>query len=60
MYVDSHHFTFDDGSPVYSIHDLSRTDLLKLYRALATVPISKDDSLYELRDTIFRFLSDTQ
>ena len=60
MYVDTSRFTFDDGRPVYSIHDLSRADLMKLYRALATVPISKDDNLYELRDTIFRFLSDNQ
>lgn len=58
MYVDSHHFTFDDGRPVYSIHDLSRVDLIHLHRALATVPISPDDRLFQLRDTIFRFLSD--
>ena len=60
MYVDSHHFTFDDGQPVYSIHDLSRKDIHALYRALATVPLSPDDRLYELRDTIFRFLADSQ
>lgn len=58
MYVDSHHFTFDDHSPCYSINDLSRADLVKLHRALAYTPISPDDRLSQLRDTIFRFLTD--
>ena len=59
MYVDVSRFTFDDGQPVCAIHDLSRSDLHALYRALACTPISPGDRLYELRDTIFRFLSDT-
>ena len=58
MYVDSHHFTLDDGCPAYSINDLSRRDLVDLYRALATVPISPDERLSQLRDTIERFLLD--
>ena len=58
MYVDTHHFTLDDSCPACSINDLSRQDLVNLYRALATVPISPDDRLYQLRDTLERFLMD--
>ena len=58
MYVDTHRFTLDDNHPAHSINDLSRQDLVDLYRALATVPISPEDRLSQLRDTIYRFLLD--
>ena len=58
MHVEIHYFSIDDDRLRCSINDLSRTDLLDLYNALATVPMSPDDRLSQLRDTIYRFLSD--
>ena len=46
MYVDTHHFALDDNKSAHSINDLSRADLVKIYRALATVPISPEDRLF--------------
>lgn len=58
MYVEEHHFPGPDN---ISINELSQRDLLKLYRALGVVPeIFMSDRLRELRETIWRFLSDNQ
>ena len=55
MYIEEHTHPVPGG---ISIKGLTRQDLVDLYRALATVPISPDDRLSQLRDTIYRFLSD--
>ena len=55
MYVEEHTNPVPGG---ISIKGLTRQDLADLYRALAYTPISPDDRLFQLRDTIFRFLSD--
>lgn len=57
MYVDTHHFTFDDNCPAYSIKELSKLDLENLCNALETVPISPDDRLYRLREMLRQFLA---
>ena len=58
MHVEIHFFSIDDDRSRYSINDLSRNDLLDLYDALATVPMSPDERLSQLRDTIQRYLLD--
>lgn len=55
MYVEEHTLPVPGG---ISIKGLTRQDLADLYRALAYTPISPDDRLSQLRDTIYRFLSD--
>ena len=55
MYVEEHTHSVPGG---ISIKGLTCQDLLDLWRALATVPIHPDDRLYQLRDTIERFLLD--
>ena len=59
MYVKSNHFSLDENKYILSIHELTRSDLIQLYRALSTVSdVFMSDRLRELRDTIFRYLSD--
>ena len=58
MYVEEHTHPVPGG---ISIKGLTRQDLLQLYRALGVVPeIFMSDRLRQLRDTIWRFLSDNQ
>ena len=55
MYIDETVHPVPGG---ISIRGLTCQDLLDLYHALATVPISPDDRLFQLRDMIQRFLFD--
>ena len=55
MYIEEHTHPTPGG---ISIKGMTRQDLIDLYRALATVPMSPDERLSRLRDTIYRFLSD--
>ena len=60
MYVETHHFALDDNRSAHSIHDLTRADLVQLHRVLAVAPdLFMSDRLRELRDVLFRFLSDS-
>ena len=60
MYVVIHHFALDDTRSVHSVHDLTRVDLVQLHRVLAVAPdLFMSDRLRELRDVLFRFLSDS-
>lgn len=59
MYVKTTQFSLDESRYVLSIHELTRSDLIQLYRALSTVSdVFMSDRLHELRDTIFLYLSD--
>ena len=58
MYVEEWDVRVPDN---LSIQELTRTDLVQLHRVLATASdVFMSDRLRELRDSIFRFLSDTQ
>ena len=58
MYIEEHIHSVPGG---ISIKGMTRQDLLQLYRALGVVPeIFMSDRLRQLRDTIWRFLSDNQ
>lgn len=58
MYIEEHTHPIPGG---ISIKGMTRQDLLQLYRALGVVPeIFMSDRLRQLRDTIWRFLSDNQ
>ena len=57
MYVEEHTHPVPGG---ISIKGLTRQDLIDLYRALATVPMSPDERLSSLRDTLQRFLLDNR